>query len=212
MPGDLLRRLYPEEPLEDAEVWRAPYVDEDRDALGPAVYTSLEHVRAALRLAQTGPWDVCVDIGSGDGRFPVVAATEFGVLHAYGIEIDGDAVEIARSKLAQLPQDVQRRVTFLRDNALEMGSASQAAVESATVISLYLLGDRLANLEPLLLACVQRGARVVSICFRLPSPWQCQAQSEDGGVLLYDARSHPATRATVAARTEEEVQMQAQPP
>ena len=50
---------------------------------------------AMLRLADVGPNDVVYDLGSGDGRIPIIAAQKYGA-SGVGIEIDPALVARAR--------------------------------------------------------------------------------------------------------------------
>ena len=47
-------------------------------------------VEEMLRLADVQPTDLVVDLGSGDGRIPITAATAFGA-RGYGVDIDPNA-------------------------------------------------------------------------------------------------------------------------
>src|SRR6187399_3420311 len=49
---------------------------------------------AMLQLAKVTPDDVVYDLGSGDGRIPIIAAQKYGAT-GVGIEIDPNLVEIA---------------------------------------------------------------------------------------------------------------------
>ena len=56
-------------------------------------------VDAMLTLAHVTPADVVFDLGSGDGRIPITAATKFGA-RGVGIEIDASLVRLARENAA----------------------------------------------------------------------------------------------------------------
>ena len=58
----------------------------------PFITTPDEVVERMLRLAGTGPGDVVIDLGSGDGRIVIAAAKMFGA-RGIGIELDGRLVE-----------------------------------------------------------------------------------------------------------------------
>ena len=58
---------------------------EDLDV--PYVTSPQNVVDAMLELARVGPGDTLLDLGSGDGRIVITAATRFGV-RGTGIEID----------------------------------------------------------------------------------------------------------------------------
>src|SRR5262245_36628167 len=67
-------------------------------ARGPAVHsppTRHAIADAMLQLAGVGPTDVVYDLGSGDGRIPIIAAQKYGA-RGVGIEIDPSLVARAR--------------------------------------------------------------------------------------------------------------------
>ena len=59
------------------------------------VPTPEEVAEEMLRLARAGPPDVVCDLGSGDGRIPILAAKRFGA-RGLGIEIDPELVATSR--------------------------------------------------------------------------------------------------------------------
>jgi hypothetical protein len=118
----------------------------------PFVPTPQVTVDEMLRLANVGPKDVVVDLGSGDGRIVVTAAKKFGA-RGFGVELDShlnlQAVENAREA------GVEDRVKFL-DQDLFKTDFSQA-----TVVTTYLLPYMMLKLRPVLLG-LKPGTRVVS--------------------------------------------------
>lgn len=127
-----------------------------RTAPGKAVRfepTPMPTVRAMLELAGVGPEDVVYDLGSGDGRIPIMAAAEFGA-RGVGIEIDPALVERAQDNARQA--GVADRVTFRR------GDMFAADVREATVVTLFLHPEPNLRLRSTLRAELQAGARVVS--------------------------------------------------
>ena len=86
-------------------------------------------VRALLELADVGPQDVVYDLGSGDGRIPITAATEFGA-RGVGIEIDPALVAQAQAKAREA--GVAHKVEF------RLADMYAADVRSATVVILFL--------------------------------------------------------------------------
>ena len=62
-----------------------------------------------LHLAKVGPTDVVYDLGCGDGRIVIAAATRFG---ARGVGIDIDPRRIAEANAAARPAGVDGRVRF----------------------------------------------------------------------------------------------------
>ena len=114
---------------------------------------------AMLRLAGVTPDDVVYDLGSGDGRIPIIAAQKYGAT-AVGIEIDPRLVETSR-RIA-LEAEVGSRVTFL------VGDLFEADLSKATVITMYLSTSILRTLEPKL-RTLKPGTRIVSHQFAMPT-------------------------------------------
>src|SRR5712664_1833843 len=66
--------------------------------------TPPETVAEMLRMAGIKKGDVLYDLGSGDGRIPIAAATQYGI-RAVGIEIDPKLVTEAEEKARQANVD-----------------------------------------------------------------------------------------------------------
>lgn len=109
-------------------------------------------VERMLQMAQTGPKDFVVDLGSGDGRTVIVAAKKFGA-RSLGVEYNPKMVELARRSAER--EGVADRAKFVEGDifAFDFGKA--------TVVTLYLLDELNLRLRPTLLA-MRPGTRVVS--------------------------------------------------
>ena len=116
---------------------------------------------AMLRLAEVGPHDVVYDLGSGDGRLPIIAAQKYGA-RGIGIEIDPQLVE--RSRLIANEAELAGRVQFIA------GDLFTADLSEATVVTCYLSHQIMKMLEPKLRA-LKPGTRIVSHQFAMAS-WQ----------------------------------------
>jgi SAM-dependent methyltransferase len=125
-------------------------------SVAPGIYfagTPQPIVEAMLNLAHVTAADVVYDLGSGDGRIPIIAAQKYGA-RGVGIEIQPHLVELSR----QIAKEggVADRVTFVE------GDLFTADVSAATVVTLW-LNDRMnARLEPKLKRELRTGARIVS--------------------------------------------------
>ena len=108
---------------------------------------------AMLKLARTTSEDVVYDLGSGDGRIPVLAAQKYGA-RAVGVEIDPKLVELSRQVARE--GEVADRVTFVE------GDLFTTDISPATVVTLYLSASVNSRLEPKLRAELRPGARIVS--------------------------------------------------
>jgi predicted RNA methylase len=108
---------------------------------------------AMLELAEVTARDVVYDLGSGDGRLPIIAAQRFGA-RGVGVEIDASLVALARRNAVDA--GVAERVTF------EHGDLFTADISAATVVLLYLSTSVLRDLEPKLRRELAPGTRIVS--------------------------------------------------
>lgn len=128
-----------------------------------APFVATPHVIAdrMLALANVGPDDYLIDLGSGDGRLVIAAVEKRKARGAAGIEIDPDLVKqsIDRARKA----GVADRVTFVA------GDLFDADIGRATVVTLYLLPGMLASVEAKLRRELKPGTRVVSHDYSLPS-------------------------------------------
>lgn len=116
---------------------------------------------AMLRLAGVAANDVVYDLGSGDGRIPIIAAQKYGA-RGVGIEIDPRLVELSW-RIAN-EAEVAHRVTFI------IGDLFQADLRQATVVTAYLSPQMMKMLEPKLRA-LKPGTRIVSHQFPMIG-WQ----------------------------------------
>ncbi|CAN7662998.1 methyltransferase domain-containing protein [Pseudorhodoferax sp. LjRoot39] len=105
-----------------------------------------------LRIAQVGPQDRVIDLGSGDGRIVIVAAQRFGA-SGLGVEIVPDLVRQSQenARIAGVAERAQFRVEDI----------FQTDLSGASVITMYLLPDVNLALRPRLLA-LKPGTRIVS--------------------------------------------------
>jgi cyclopropane fatty-acyl-phospholipid synthase-like methyltransferase len=108
---------------------------------------------AMLRLARTTKDDVVYDLGSGDGRIPILAAQKYG---ARGVGIELDPRLIALSREVAREGEVTDRVTFIE------GDLFTADISAATVVTLYLSATINNRLESKLRRELRPGARIVS--------------------------------------------------
>jgi len=119
-------------------------------------------VDAMLELANVKKSDVVYDLGSGDGRIVITAATKYGA-RGVGIEVDPELVRKARENAAAA--GVSDRVKFVTQNLFETD------LKPATVVTLYLLQSLNERLRPKLVRELSPGARVVSHVFNMGPEW-----------------------------------------
>jgi hypothetical protein len=134
----------------------APFIASGADVArtgGPYVPTPPAVVEAMLKLADVGPSDYVIDLGSGDGRIVLMAAAKFKA-RGVGYDIDPDLVEGAN--VSAKKQGVADRAKF------EVRDVLKADVSRATVMTLYLLPGMMTSLQKKLLAELAPGTRIVS--------------------------------------------------
>jgi SAM-dependent methyltransferase len=122
------------------------------------VPTPLPVVERMLELARVGKDDVVYDLGSGDGRIPIVAAQRYGA-RGVGIEINPVWVRDARAIAERL--GVADRVAFRIEDLFTTD------LREATVVTLYLFPTVNAKLQPKLARELKPGTRVVSHEYRI---------------------------------------------
>jgi Methyltransferase domain len=119
----------------------------------PFVATPPDVVIEMLKLAGITSNDLVYDLGSGDGRLAIAAATLFGA-RAVGVEIDAHLVQESREAAARA--GVADRVTFI------WGDLFKTDLRPATSVMLYLLPEINLRLRGKLLAELRPGTSVVS--------------------------------------------------
>jgi SAM-dependent methyltransferase len=133
----------------------------DRPAQTPDIhFTPTRHniADAMLKLAGVTAADAVYDLGSGDGRIPIIAAQKYGA-RGVGIELDPKLVELAWEIANQA--EVADRVSFV------VGDLFDTDLDQATVVTTYLSPSIMKILAPKLRA-LKPGTRIVSHQFVMP--------------------------------------------
>ena len=133
----------------------------------PFVPTNQPTVEAMLRIANVGPDDFVIDLGSGDGRILITAARQRGA-RGFGVDLDPQRVKesIENARAA----GVSDRVQFFQRNLFD------TKIAEASVVTMYLLPSVNLELRPRLLAELKPGARVVSHDFDM-GDWKADLRS-----------------------------------
>ncbi len=118
----------------------------------PYVPTPQHVVDTMLKVAGVGRRDFLIDLGSGDGRIPVTAATRFGT-RGFGVDLNPVRVKEANENIAK--NKVGDLVTIVQ------GDLFETDISKATVISMYLLPTVNMKLRPYVLN-LKPGTRIVS--------------------------------------------------
>jgi predicted O-methyltransferase YrrM len=158
------------------------------------VPTPAEAVDAMLKVAKVGKGDVVYDLGSGDGRIPIMAVQKYNAARAVGIDINPDRIKEAQANLKAA--GLGDRVRFLNEDLF------QADISEATVVTLYLLPSLNLKLLPKLLSELKPGTRIVSHAFDMGT-WKPEQTLNAGGSTIYfwtiPAKGTPEYEAASAA-------------
>ncbi len=157
-------------PLERAYALNGP---DDLDV--PYVPTPEEVVAKMLDMAAVTGSDLVYDLGCGDGRIVIAAASQRG---ARGVGIDLDPERIRESRENAQKARVTDRVTFVRQDLYD------ADLRDATVVTLYLLPSVNLEIRPKLFKELKAGTRVVSHDFDMGG-WEADKTAEVEGSMVY---------------------------
>jgi cyclopropane fatty-acyl-phospholipid synthase-like methyltransferase len=133
-------------------------------------------VDAMLKMAKVTDTDVVYDLGCGDGRIPITAATKYG---AKGVGIDIDPKRIEEANANAKAAGATGKVTFLLQDLFESN------IREATVVTLYLLPSLNLRLMPKLQKELKPGTRVVSHSFDMGDAWPPDEKGETDGKSYY---------------------------
>jgi SAM-dependent methyltransferase len=120
---------------------------------GPYVPSPQSVVADMLKLADIGPNDFVIDLGSGDGRIVLTAAKVFGA-SGFGVEIKDELVKLSNE--AAQKEGVADRVKFIKADLFKTDIAR------ATVLTMYLLPNTVNMLKDKLLNELKPGTKVLS--------------------------------------------------
>jgi len=148
----------------------------DPDTLAPAYPTPQAVVERMLALADVKPNEIVYDLGCGDGRIVITAATKFSA-RAVGVEIRRDIYDTTLARVASL--GLADRVHIVHGDALKTDLAP------ADVVTLYLLTSSNERLRPVLEKELRPGARVVSHDFEIRG-WKPEATEK----MMVQGRPH----------------------
>ena len=127
-------------------------LEPSKDA-GPYVPSPQSVVADMLKVAEVGPSDFVIDLGSGDGRIVLTAAKVFGA-QGFGVEIKDELVR--KSNEAARREGLAERVKFIKQDLFKTD------ISQATVLTMYLLPDTVNLLKDKFLAELKPGTRIIS--------------------------------------------------
>jgi ubiquinone/menaquinone biosynthesis C-methylase UbiE len=128
---------------------------------GPYVPTPTPIVNELLKMADIRSGEFLVDLGSGDGRIVITAASQYGA-RGFGIDIQQSLVDLAGENARKA--GVADSVRFVA------GDLFNTDLSRADVVTVYLLPSSVPNLVPKLQRELRPGTRIVSHDYPL-TPW-----------------------------------------
>jgi predicted RNA methylase len=134
--------------------------------------TPLSVVSAMLDLAEVGPDDILIDLGCGDGRIVMMAAYR----GAMAIGIDNDPQCIIECNALAGP-----RMSFY------LSEIENVNLRVATVITMFLNGEAMKQLERRMMNDIDPGTRIVSYVHMFPN-WEPSALrhvARGGNIFLW---------------------------
>jgi SAM-dependent methyltransferase len=141
------------------ELWPGSHGQSNAEDLAPFLVTPMPIVKKMLELADIDKDDTVYDIGCGDGRIVIAAAVLYDA-RGVGIDIDPEMAKISKNNAKKA--GVHRQVKFL------VGDATKMDISKATVVTLYLLPESNALLEPKFEKELEKGSLVVSHNYKMP--------------------------------------------
>jgi hypothetical protein len=136
-----------------------------------------ESVTRMLTLAGLRDDDVVIDLGSGDGLIPLMAARMNPRLRGLGVDIDAKLV--AQSNERAKKEGLADRVRFEHKNAFD------ADLREATVVTMWLFPELMRLLRPVILERARPGTRVLTSTWDLGSWQPDQVDKEGPGIYLW---------------------------
>ncbi|TEA70302.1 SAM-dependent methyltransferase [Allopusillimonas ginsengisoli] len=141
----------------------------------PFVPTPPEVVERMLNMAEVGPSDRVIDLGSGDGRIAIAAVKDRAALSALGVDLNPVRVEEAKANAKDA--GVSDRVEFRQEDLFDTDFSN------ATVLTMYLLPNVNMRLRPKVLD-LAAGTRVVSHAFDMDD-WESDDYARLGNRDVY---------------------------
>lgn len=153
-------------------------VEKGAEKLAPYYPTPPSIVQRMIAITGLQPGEKLFDLGSGDGRIVLAAASRF--------KADATGVELDESLARQSAEEIRRR-GLDKTSRIIHGDILKQDYSSADVVTVYLLPKAMQLLRPILEKQLKKGARVVAHDFEMTGwkPEKIDTIEDDG-----EGRSH----------------------
>ncbi len=142
----------------------------------PSVPTRMNRIRKALRLANLQPGETVYDLGAGDGRVLLVAASEFNA-NAVGVEVG--PVQCLLIKLRAIGSGHGEMIR------VKWGDYFKVNLKDADVVFIYATSKETTKLAAHLKNQMKPGSRLVSISADFPE-WEPTTVDDLELIFLYN--------------------------
>lgn len=152
----------------------------------PSVPTKLERIRKALQLANLQAGETLYDLGAGDGRVLLLAASEFKA-KAVGIEIGPIQCALIwlRAAVSGFGHQIQ----------VQWGNYLKADLSQADVVFLYATSKEVLRVAAYLEQHLKPGSRMISISADFPE-WEPTRVDERELIFVYHMPPQPGSLTT----------------
>jgi SAM-dependent methyltransferase len=152
----------------------------------PSIPTKPDRIRQALKLANLQANETLYDLGAGDGRVLLIAASEFGA-KAVGIEVG--PVQCAIIWLRAIASGLSDKIQ------VRWGNYLNEDLRDADVVFLYATSQEVLKLAPQLEKQLKQGTRVVSISADF-NEWEPSNFDEHDLIFVYEMPPKTGSLAT----------------
>lgn len=116
--------------------------------------------KAAIKLGKITENDIVYELGSGDGEFAMLVASEVGA-RVVGIEID--PLRHYQSRMREKFKKGKDKIKFLRKDF------KRVDISPATIVFVYLVPRALERITPKLLKELKTGTKIISYKYKFPN-------------------------------------------
>jgi hypothetical protein len=141
----------------------------NKASLSPWTPMSESAARKMMDMAEAGPDDFHVDLGSGDGRVNF-CAIDYGVKKSLGVDVDDAILQVARDRLAKRhpPPDLE----FVQADLMNESDPIWVKIQQATILTMYFAKEALKLFRPILeRKLVGRQMKIITCGYEMPG-WE----------------------------------------